>query len=106
VRPRGAGLEPRGVGFQPAGRLEAYPTEGFVLLEGGVLGRTDDMLIIRGVNVFPSAIEHILRGFPEIAEFRLTAYRDGQLDQLRIQIEDAKNDAQRVAAELLLRLCL
>jgi phenylacetate-CoA ligase len=47
------------------------------------------MLIIRGVNVYPSAIEHVLRGFPEIAEFRLTAYREGQLDELRIEIEDA-----------------
>jgi phenylacetate-CoA ligase len=78
----------------------------FVLLDGGVLGRTDDMLIIRGVNVYPSAIEQILRGFPTIAEFRLTAYRDGQLDQLRIEIEDAANDPQRVAAEIMLRLGL
>jgi phenylacetate-CoA ligase len=78
----------------------------FVLLEGGVLGRTDDMLIIRGVNVYPSAIEQILRGFPAIAEFRITAYRENELDQLRIEIEDAANDPQRVAAELLLRLGL
>lgn len=78
----------------------------FVLLEGGVLGRTDDMLIIRGVNVFPSAIEHVLRGFPEIVEFRLTAFREQQLDQLRIEIEDALHDPNRVAAELLLRLGL
>ena len=45
----------------------------FVLLEGGVLGRVDDMLVIRGVNVFPSSIEAIVRGFPEIDEFRMIA---------------------------------
>jgi phenylacetate-CoA ligase len=36
----------------------------FVLVEGGVLARADDMLIIRGVNVFPSAVDQILRSFP------------------------------------------
>ncbi len=86
--------------------LDVRQDAAFVLLDGGVLGRTDDMLIIRGVNVYPSAVEHVLRGFPEIAEFRLTAYRQGQLDELRIEIEDAKDDPERVAAELLLRLGL
>jgi phenylacetate-CoA ligase len=109
----------RPVGVQPSGCEASTPrtktgasapaeacTPTFVLLEGGVLGRADDMLIIRGVNVYPSAVEHVLRGFPEIAEFRLTAYRQGQLDELRIEIEDAQGDPQRVAAELLLRLGL
>ena len=52
----------------------------FVLLEGGVLGRVDDMLVIRGVNVFPSSIEAIVRGFPEIDEFRMIASKDGAMD--------------------------
>jgi phenylacetate-CoA ligase len=38
----------------------------FMLLRGGVLGRADDMIIVRGVNVFPSAIENIMREFIEI----------------------------------------
>ena len=45
-----------------------WPIEGdhrFVQLEGGVLGRSDDMMVVRGVNVFPSAIEEILCRFPE-----------------------------------------
>jgi phenylacetate-CoA ligase len=78
----------------------------FVLLTGGVLGRTDDMLIIRGVNIFPSAIEQILRGFPEILEFRLTAFKSGQMDQLRIEIEDRLENPDRVARELQVRLGL
>ncbi len=78
----------------------------FVLLEGGVLGRVDDMLIVRGVNVFPSAIEQILREFPEIAEFRLTASRRGEMDQLDVEIEDQLEQPERVAQRLHVRLGL
>ena len=86
-----------------------WPAEGpnrFVALEDGVLGRNDDMMIIRGVNIFPSSIEQILRGFPEIVEYRMTAYRQHELDQLAIQIEDRLNDPTRVADELKMRLGL
>jgi phenylacetate-CoA ligase len=79
---------------------------GFVLLEGGVLGRADDMLIIRGVNVFPSAVEQILRSFPEIVEFRVTVARQGSLDALIVEIEDRLNEPDRVVRELQLRLGL
>lgn len=78
----------------------------FVLLDGGVLGRVDDMLIIRGVNIFPTAVEAILREFPEIAEYRLTAERAGAMDELTIEIEDARDDPQRVSETLHLRLGL
>ena len=78
----------------------------FVLLEGGVLGRADDMLIIRGVNIFPSSIEQIIRSFPEIVEFRLTATRVAEMDQLLIEIEDRLHEPKRVAEELRLRLGL
>jgi phenylacetate-CoA ligase len=78
----------------------------FVLLEGGVLGRADDMLVIRGVNVFPTTIEHIVRGFPEVVEFRLTAFKREEMDQLSIEIEDHLHQPSRVAEELRLRLGL
>ncbi len=78
----------------------------YVLLLGGVLGRTDDMMIIRGVNVYPSAIERILRGFPEIIEYRMTALKDGSLDQLRIEIEDRLENPIRVEEELQVRIGL
>lgn len=78
----------------------------FVLLEGGVLGRSDDMMIIRGVNVFPSSVEQIVRGFPEIAEYRLTARKTGEMDELAVEIEDHLNDPRRVAQALRLRLGL
>ncbi len=78
----------------------------FVLLEGGVLGRTDDMMIVRGVNVFPSSVEQIIYGFPEIAEYRLTAQRQGEMDSLTVEIEDRLESPQRVANELQLQLGL
>lgn len=40
----------------------------FVRCVGGIIGRIDDVLIVRGINVFPSAIENIVRRFPEIGE--------------------------------------
>ena len=76
----------------------------FVLLKDGVLGRTDDMMIIRGVNVFPTSIEEILRGFPEITEYRMTAYKESAMDQLKIEVEDSLNDPDRIKQELEIRL--
>jgi len=59
----------------------------FLRLEGGILGRLDDMLIIRGVNVFPSAIEGIVRRFPAVDEFQIEVFRAGELDEARVLIE-------------------
>jgi len=76
----------------------------FAFLEGGILGRTDDMLIIRGVNVFPSAIDQILRGFPEVVEYRVTAKSISSMDSLEVEIEDRMHQPSRVADELRVRL--
>jgi phenylacetate-CoA ligase len=59
----------------------------FLLLQGGVLGRVDDMLIVRGVNVFPSAIENTLREFPEVEEFRVEVLEKETMKELRVIIE-------------------
>lgn len=64
----------------------------FARMEGGILGRIDDMFIVRGNNVFPTAIESILRRFPEVAEFRVEAYDDDSLAQVRIDIEPVAGD--------------
>jgi phenylacetate-CoA ligase len=58
----------------------------FTRLEGGILGRLDDMLIVRGVNLFPSAIEGIVRRFP-VEEFQIEVFRDGELDEVRVLVE-------------------
>jgi phenylacetate-CoA ligase len=86
---------------------EAAAADGaWVRLEGGILGRTDDMLVVRGVNVFPSAIDGIVRGFPEVVEYRLTVSRRESLDELLLEIEDRLDAPARVAQELQLRLGL
>jgi phenylacetate-CoA ligase len=56
-------------------------------LEGGILGRADDMLVVRGVNVYPSAIEHIVRSCGGIAEYRVEIHTKPALPELNIQIE-------------------
>lgn len=55
--------------------------------EHGILGRLDDMLIIRGNNVFPSAVEGIIREFDEVAEFQLSVTRRGAMSDLRVTVE-------------------
>lgn len=86
-----------------------WPHEGanrFVLLEGGVLGRADQMLIVRGVNIFPSAIEQIIHSFPEVAEYRITARKRGAMDELVVEVEDRSSAPARIAEEMYVRLGL
>ena len=53
-----------------------------------ITGRNDDMLIVRGVNVYPSQIEAVLLGRPCIApHYQLVLERSGSLDQVRIEVE-------------------
>ncbi len=56
-------------------------------LEAGILGRGDDMLTIRGVNVYPTAVEGIIRQFKEIAEFQIRVSRAQALAELLVAIE-------------------
>jgi len=59
----------------------------YLFLPGGVLGRADDMLIVRGVNVYPSALADILHRFPEVQEYRIIVTRAGALDEIALQVE-------------------
>jgi phenylacetate-CoA ligase len=56
-------------------------------IKGGVLGRTDDMKKIRGVIVYPSRIEEVVRGFAEIEEFFITLRRVKGLDDILLQVD-------------------
>jgi len=59
----------------------------FVRMER-VTGRTDDMLIIRGVNVFPSQVEHVLMGIEEVEpHYQIVVNREGSLDTMEVQVE-------------------
>jgi phenylacetate-CoA ligase len=86
-----------------------WPQEGpnrFVLLAGGVVARADDMLIIRGVNVFPSAVDQILRSFPEVVEYRATVCKRGAMDELVVEVEDHLATPRRIEEEFVVRLGL
>jgi phenylacetate-CoA ligase len=65
-------------------------------LKGGILGRTDDMLIVRGNNVFPSSIESIVREFAEITEFRIVVSRQREMHHVKLEIEPAPEFADDV----------
>jgi phenylacetate-CoA ligase len=55
---------------------------------GRIMGRSDDMLIIRGVNVYPSQVEHALLQIPELApHYVLVVRREHALDTLEVQVE-------------------
>ena len=57
------------------------------VLDGGVIGRIDNALIIRGLNVYPATLENIILKFPEVQEFAGRVYGTDTLDELEIQIE-------------------
>jgi phenylacetate-CoA ligase len=61
-------------------------------LAGGILGRLDDMVTIRGNNVFPSSIEGILREFPQIAEYRIDVETRRAMQHIKITIEPHAGD--------------
>ena len=75
-------------------------------LEGGILSRADDMVNIRGVNVYPVGIESVVRRLTEVVEFRSVVSRQGSMRSLRLEIEvapefeDSNAVASRVAYHL------
>jgi phenylacetate-CoA ligase len=69
-------------------------------LKGGIQGRTDDMLIVRGNNVFPSSIEAILREFTEITEFRLVVSRQREMNHIKIEVEPSPHLSEDQVAAL------
>jgi len=56
-------------------------------LKGGILGRADDMVNVRGVNVYPASIESVVRRFGDVVEFRSIVSRTGALRTLRVEME-------------------
>jgi len=57
-----------------------------------VTGRTDDMLIIRGVNVFPSQVEHVLMGIEGVEpHYQIVVEREGNMDTMSVQVEVSTN---------------
>lgn len=59
----------------------------FARMDGGILGRIDDMVVVRGNNIFPASIEAIIRRFNDVAEFRVEILEDASLTRLRVVLE-------------------
>jgi phenylacetate-CoA ligase len=82
-------------------RLDPEPCgcgRSYIRLDGGVIGRIDDVVIVRGVNVFPSAIENIVRRFSEVGEFAVDVYRRKELDDMEVRIEVRDNSPEDLPA--------
>lgn len=84
----------------------ALRTPSGLTLAGGILGRVDDMVVVRGVNVYPSAVEQVIREFPEIGEFRVTLDLLSTLPELSVEIEAGPPTAAAVADRLQAALAL
>lgn len=73
----------------------------FARMEGGILGRIDDMVVVRGNNIFPSSIEAIIRRFDKVVEFRIELAHNGSLPQLRVDLEAADGaDGKELAGQV------
>ncbi|HMA26404.1 MAG: phenylacetate--CoA ligase family protein [Solirubrobacterales bacterium] len=79
-------------------------------LPGGIVGRTDDMVVIRGMNVYPSAIEEAVRQVSSTGEFRITFYTERSgMDEVKLEVEltdgtDARRLQERMRQQLGLRV--
>lgn len=69
-------------------------------LPEGILGRADDMVVVRGMNVFPSAVEQLLREHEPHGEFRITFYTDPRaMDEVKLEAELARPSDARALQE-------
>ncbi|MBV7537288.1 phenylacetate--CoA ligase [Duganella sp. sic0402] len=85
------------------------PTSRSMRRIGKITGRSDDMLIIRGVNVFPTQIEELICNMPKLSpQYQLVITRDGHLDQLEVlaelRPEVAASESEALALELTQRI--
>lgn len=62
-------------------------------IKGGVLGRADDMLTVRGVNLYPSAIDDLIRSLPAITEYEVEIRRVAEMDDLLLKVETSEPPA-------------
>src|SRR5439155_15604382 len=84
---------------QPASTCRCGRT--FDLYEGGIRGRVDDMRLVRGTNVYPRAVEAIVREFAEIDEFQIHLYTaEGVRDEIDVLVEIPQGDVERILRDL------
>jgi phenylacetate-CoA ligase len=90
--------------YRTGDRVRAIPNpdNALLLLQGGILGRADEMVTIRGNNVYPSSVEAILREFDDVAEFQMEVFTERAMQQLAIQVEPVTDcqDVDRLASRI------
>lgn len=86
--------------FADAAQLRPH----LLFLPGGILGRTDDMITIRGNNFYPSALEDVIRQFDDVAEFRIELQTIKAMQHIRIEIEPVAAAAADQVAQLISRI--
>ncbi len=75
-------------------------------LAGGILGRADDMAFVRGVNVYPAAVDEILRALAEVAEYRVELHTRDAMTEMVLHVEpaatcgDGRALAERIEARM------
>ena len=72
------------------------------LLRGGILGRLDDMIIVRGVNIWPSAVEAVVRRVGGVAEYQVRVKQAGAMNELELDVEPERNTPPGVGARVAL----
>ncbi len=80
--------------------VQPVPHEDHFALRGGVLSRTDDMVVIRGINIHPSSIDAIVRSFPDIAEYQVEIDQRPALAELNLTVESTAETANALAQKL------
>jgi phenylacetate-CoA ligase len=69
-------------------------------LIGGILGRTDDMVVVRGVNLYPASVDAVIRRFNQVREYRVYKENTGSMVEIKIKIEAEPEIAKLVETEL------
>jgi phenylacetate-CoA ligase len=70
--------------------------EGALWLEGGILGRADDMRVVRGVNVYPSAVDALVRSVAGVGEYRVMLSTRGAMTELQLEVEADRSAAREL----------
>ena len=78
--------------------VSGEPSEYFAL-EGGILGRTDDMVVVRGVNLYPSAVDAVVRSISGVKEYQVYIDTTGTLAQVSIRV-DIEGESKMICAAL------
>lgn len=81
------------------------PDQDFAL-PGGIIGRADDMVVVRGVNLYPGAVEEVVRSVPSIVEYEVMIEEQNAMAEIRLRVEGTGAEilAQRLQEVFSLRI--